>query len=230
MVVTSNDRDAAFRDWCKKDGVSTLQQKTAIYPPPSMYHASTSSQPLHRAHQRTVSGTPAGIAPVPYQLKTDHLATYYPPSTIEPKKRDPTKFDALGRTTGWAPHNANAPQSQRAVYDPVCHKATLYTFDNKGGVSWIEGQGDKLMRDKMQKDLNEGALGSWHGRRKGVVEFVDRTHAFAVNQNSEFLNTCAKNEHAYHTPTGELTRWMDNAFSSKMKVPFYGKTPNEMNR
>ena len=51
-----------------------------------------------------------------------------------------------------------------------------------------------------------------------------------VNQNDAFLQTCAKNEHAYHTPTGELTKWMDNAFASKMKVPFYGKHPHEMNR
>ena len=114
-----------------------------------------------------------------------------------------------------------------------------------------------------------GVRGAWAGRRKGVVEFVDRTHFYAVNQNDAFLQTCAtlpltliwslsvherpsdefvtnadtndricrvrvrrcaKNEHAYHTPTGELTKWMDNAFASKMKVPFYGKHPHEMNR
>ena len=28
----------------------------------------------------------------------------------------------------------------------------------------------------------------------------------------------------------ELTKWMDNAFLSKMKVPFYGKHPYEMSR
>ena len=70
----------------------------------------------------------------------------------------------------------------------------------------------------------------WHGRRKGVVEFVDATHSYAVNANKEFLDTCAKNEHAFHTQTGELTKWMDNAFSSKMKVPFYNKRPHEMNK
>ena len=62
--------------------------------------------------------------------------------------------------------------------------------------SHIEGQGDKLMRDKQQKDLNEGARGSWNGRRKGVVEFVDRTHSFAVNQNKQFLDTCAAKPHS----------------------------------
>jgi hypothetical protein len=140
------------------------------------------------------------------------------------------RFDALGRTAGWAPHNANAPGSQRAVYDPVSHKTTLYTFDDRGGVSWIEGQGDKLQRDKQQRDLSEGQIGLWRGRRKGVVEFVDRTHSYAVNKNDAFVRTCLKDEHAYHTPTGELTKWMDNAFMSKMKVPFYGKTPNEMGK
>ena len=63
-----------------------------------------------------------------------------------------------------------------------------------------------------------------------VVEFVDRTHKNAVNQNEDFRAWCAVNEHAYHTPTGELTKWMDNAFLSKMKVPFYGKHPYEMNK
>lgn len=116
------------------------------------------------------------------------------------------------------------------MYDPVSHKTTLYTFDNSGGVSWIEGNGDKLVRDKRQRDLNDYAKATWQGRRKGVVEFVDRTHSFAVNQNKQFLDSCAANEHAYHTPTGELTKWMDNAFMSKMKVPFYGKHPYEMNR
>ena len=84
------------------------------------------------------------------------------------------------------------------------------------------------MREKAQRDANAGE--KWHGRRKGVVEFVDRTHTNAVNQNDEYRAWCAVNEHAYHTPTGELTKWMDNAFLSKMKVPFYGKHPYEMSR
>ena len=75
-----------------------------------------------------------------------------------------------------------------------------------------------------------GDMARWNGRRKGVVEFVDRTHSYAVNQNDAFLRTCAKNPKAYHTEAGEMTKWMEAAFESKMKVPFYGKTPNEMNR
>ena len=45
----------------------------------------------------------------------------------------------------------------------------------------------------------------WHGRRKGVVEFVDRTHFSAVNQNKEHLHTCLRNPRAYATKTGEMT-------------------------
>lgn len=224
----SNDRDATFRDWCKKDGVSTLQS-TAITPARSSYHVSTSSH-LHRSHLKVASSTPSDVLPVSYSRHTDHMATYQPPSSMQPYQRDPNKFDALSRTTGWAPHNANAAGSQRAIYDPVSHKTTLYTFNNTGGVSWIEGQGNKLMLEKQQKDLNSGSRGLWQGRRKGVVEFVDRTHSFAVNQNKEFINSVAHNEHAYHTKTGELTKWMDNAFEAKMKVPFYGKHPYEMNK
>lgn len=166
--------------------------------------------------------------PVPYTLHTDHMATYYPPSSIQPSRRDPHKFDALGRTSGWAPHTSNAPGAQRAVYDPVSHKSTLYTFDRVGGVSWTESNGDKIMRDKAASDAAKGNL--WNGRRKGVVEFVDRTHPSACNANKDYLAWCAVKDHAYHTPTGELTKWMDNAFSSKMKVPFYGKHPYEMGK
>jgi hypothetical protein len=77
-------------------------------------------------------------------MHTDHMATYYPPSGTRKATRNPDKFDALGRTGGWAPHTSNAPGTQRAVYDPVSHKTTLYTFDKVGGVSWTDGDGDKV--------------------------------------------------------------------------------------
>jgi len=227
MPASSNAKDALFRDWCKKDGVSQLQA-TSVYPPKHCYQAAD-GQPLHRSHCRPLNPTPAGVARESYELRTDHMATYHPPDGTQPRRRDPTKFDALGRTGGWGPHTSNAAGAQRAVYDPVSHKTTLYTFDRVGGVSWVDGQGDGLMREKAKADASQGGL-KWHGRRKGVVEFVDRTHRFAVNKNDEFVATCLRSEHAYHTPTGELTKWMDNAFASKMKVPFYEKRPYEMNR
>ena len=118
--------------------------------------------------------------------------------------------------------------AQRAVYDPVSHRTSLYTFKG-GGVSRQEGKGDQLMVKKQLEDaFASGRV--WHGRRKGVVEFVDRTHFSAVNQNKAHLETCLKDPRAYATRTGEMTKWMDNAFESTMKVPFYGKHPHEMNR
>ena len=221
-----SSKDAAFRDWCKTDGVSKLQSWDVQ--PPISAQQSSAGQPLHRAHQRPTSKTPTGIEPVPYALHTDHMGHYYPPKGTAAAGRHPQKFDALARTGGWAPHTSNKPGAQRAVYDPVSHKSTLYTFDRSGGVSWSEGNGDKIMRQQAHKEAQSGD--KWFGRRKGVVEFVDRTHSSAVNQNDDFRNWCAVNEHAYHTPTGELTKWMDNAFLSKMKVPFYGKHPYEMSR
>jgi len=238
-VMTNAAKDAAFRDWCKADGVTKLQH-WSVQPVKSSLHASTSEQPLHRAHQRPVSSTPKGVTPVPYAIHTDHMATYVPPKATASAWRDPRKVDTLARTAGWAPHTSNKPGGQRAVYDPVSHKTTLYTFDHSGGVSWTEGKGDKIMRDKALQDAQTGD--KWHGRRKGVVEFVDRTHSSAVNKNDDYLAWCAAsltdgaakfggvNSNAYHTQTGELTKWMDNAFSSKMKVPFYGKHPHEMSR
>jgi len=220
-------KDNVYRDWCRKDGVATLQS-WSVQPPRSALHASRDEHPIHRSHQPARSKTPSDVAPAPYSLHTDHMRTYHPPKGLPPPYRDPRKFDALSRTAGWAPHTSNKPGGQRAVYDPVSHKTTLYTFDDAGGVSWTEGKGDKLLRDKNLQDAQTGQ--KWHGRRKGVVEFVDRTHPSAVNQNEDFHKWCAVKEHAYHTPTGELTKWMDNAFLSKMVVPFYGKRPYEMNR
>ena len=52
------------------------------------------------------------------------------------------RFDALAKTAGWVPHNANLDGSQRAVYDPVAHKTTMYTF-NGTRVSRQEGKGDR---------------------------------------------------------------------------------------
>lgn len=227
MATERASKDAAYRDWCSKDSTTSLQRE-AVFPPKTAFSLADGPGPLHRSHRRPESSTPAGSVPEPYVLKTDHIASYTPPAGTEQRKRDPNKFDALSTTQGWSPHVANAPGSQRAVYDPVSHKTTLYTFGQSGGVARQEGTGDKLMRDKAQRDADSGV--SWHGRRKGVVDFVDKTHSFAVNSNPAFLATCASNERAYASQTGELTKWMDNAFASKMKVPFYGKHPHEMNR
>ena len=107
-------------------------------------------------HRKAESSTPADVAPVAYKLRSDHIAEFVPPEGTQPRRRDPEKFDALSRSAGWAPHTANAPGSQRAVYDPVSHKTTLYTFDSKGGVGRKEGDGDGLMREKALKDVQAG--------------------------------------------------------------------------
>ena len=60
------------------------------------------------------------------------------------------------------------------------------------------------MLEKQTKDAFESGT-VWHGRRKGVVEFVDRTHFSAVNQNKEHLHTCLRNPRAYATKTGGMT-------------------------
>ncbi len=96
---------------------------------------------------------------------------------------------------GWAPNAPNSSGSTRAVYDPVAHTTTMYTFQ-PASVSRQEGKGDALLRRKTESDLQRNA--PWHGRRKGVVEFVDRTSSFAVNANQEYLNGCLKVRRAPH--------------------------------
>ena len=90
-----------------------------------------------------------------------------------------------------------------------------------GGVGRQEGKGDGLLQEKAQQVLNAGV--PWHGRRKGVVEFVDRTHFYAVNANDEFRTKFAQNPKAYLPQKGELTHWMDVALLSGIKPkPFTG--------
>ena len=238
--------DQSWKDWCKHDGFAKLQTHARV-PPASSLHARTEASyvpgrdggksahmaagapALVRTHQRTVSSTAAGSVPAPYNLRTDSMREYRPPAHVKPYTRDPNKYDptAGGGTSAWAPYSANVAGSQRAVYDPVSHETSLYTFSDSS-VARQEGRGDHLMRKKAAEDLLKGRV--WHGRRKGVVEFVDRTQTFAVNQNDAFLDTVKRDPHAYHTKIGENAMWMDNAFRSKMKVPFYGKRPYEMNR
>lgn len=199
--------------------------------PKVAYHVRTSEQPLPRQHRRVVSSTPAGRAPERYtnehgRMETDIIGNYKPPVGTQPRMRDAGKFDAMGQSRGWLPNHPNVNGSQRAVYDPVSHKTTMYSFSQQPGgatsVSREEGKGDAMLLAKRQSDLDGGV--PWHGRRKGVVEFVDRTHSFAVNQNDEFLKTCHSNEHAYHSKKGALTHWMDNAIFTQMKpLPFKGK-------
>ena len=73
--------------------------------------------------------TPASVAKVPFTSATDNIREYFPPAGTKPRRPEEGKFDALAKTAGWAPHNANLDGSQRAVYDPVAHKTTLYTFN-----------------------------------------------------------------------------------------------------
>lgn len=178
-------------------------------PPRSCYHVSAASdEPLARAHRRPVCYTPAATLRTPYgmgdKLETDHIREYRPPTGTQPRTRDPGEFSAMGTTTGWAPHVANRPGSDRAVYDPISHKTSLYTFTSDGSVRREDAKGDSLMREKVQRDLTTGVV--WQGRRKGVVEFVDKTHFYAVNANDKFLQTCNHNERAFHPRKGEVSR------------------------
>lgn len=216
--------DNGYMEWCRRDFTVPLQPPRA--PPP-----------VQPARLEPLScGTAAGRPSRPQttqaverrRIPTDHISEFVPPSGTLPLARDATKFDALTRTTGWAPHSGNVAGARRAVYDPVSHKTTLYTFGSSDSVERLEGRGDGLLKQRREEDMLSGK--SWHGRRKGVVEFVDRTHSHAVNLNGEFRRSCAQNMKMYHPKVGEMTNWFDNAFMSNCKVPFYGRTPVEMGR
>ncbi|KAL1510858.1 hypothetical protein AB1Y20_005691 [Prymnesium parvum] len=190
--------------------------RPGFIPPPAPRTAHASELPLVRSHRRPVSRTPAGRAAVPYgvggKLETDHIAEYKPLPGTQARRREEGAFNAMGTTVGWAPHQPNRPGSTRAVYNPVSHETALYTFTTAGGVERVNARGDQLLREKAARDREDG---SWYGRRKGVVEFVDRTHFYAVNANEQFLRTCNQNEHAFHPQKGALSHWMDAALRDK---------------
>lgn len=210
-------------EWCRRDFTVPLQPPQA--PKPAQ---PARLEPLSRSAAAGRSSRPQTTQAVERRCPTNHISEFVPPSSTLPMARDATKFDALTRTAGWAPHSANVAGAQRAVYDPVSHKTTLYTFGSTDAVERRERRGDALLKQKREEDMLSGK--SWHGRRKGVVEFVDRTHSYAVNLNGDFRRSCARNTKMYHPKVGEMTNWFDNAFLSNSKVPFYGKTPVEMGR
>ena len=80
------------------------------------------------------------------RLATDHISEFIPPpGTRRGQPRDPNKFDALSQTMGWAPNAPNSSGSTRAVYDPVAHTTTMYTFQ-PASVSRQEGSGHHLRK------------------------------------------------------------------------------------
>ena len=93
-----------------------------------------------------------------------------------------------------------------------------------------QGKGDHLLRAEQQRTLNESAGAKWNGRRKGVVEFRDRTHCFAVNKNERYLQGMREDPKSYARVTGEMTNWFDRGFESRVKLPFYNKTPMELGK
>uniref|UniRef100_A0A7S4AZS5 Uncharacterized protein n=1 Tax=Chrysotila carterae TaxID=13221 RepID=A0A7S4AZS5_CHRCT len=251
--MTINDR--AYKDWCRRDiGATQLQRGALPLPAQLPKPQRAAGAPTNRGRPATTphvcTSTTSSASAVPAataRLRTDHISEWIPPQNTKPLCRDPNKFDALSRTDGWFPHTANAPGAQRAVYDPLAHKSTVFTFNMPAEerakasskrdpmmpptlptVHRVDGKGDGLVRAKIESDLQKGQ--PWHGRRKGVVEFVDRTHAFAVNSNDAFIRSCESNPRVFHPKVGEMTNWFDNAIHGKMKVPFYGKYPYEMNK
>jgi len=78
--------------------------------------------------------------------------------------------------------------------------------------------------------LNDSAGAKWNGRRKGVVEFKDRTHNFAVNKSESYLNGMRDDPKSYARVTGEMTNWFDRGFQARVKLPFYDKTPRELGK
>ncbi len=149
---------------------------------------------------------------------TDHISEYTPPANTPPKVTDATKFNSLSRSHGWAPKPPHAPNHTRAVYNPIAHTTSLYTYGDGGSVSSVEGHGDALLKQARDASLERGS--PWYGRRKGVVEFVDQTATYAVNQNDAFVANADAHPHFAARINGEMSHWFDVAIKTGSKIPF----------
>ena len=238
---SSSAADVVFTEWCRKDfSTSNLQTSHLAYDAHSTTNAprqahnpesstpnkqqppttSTTSPPLSTEH---AEATHEDAVPEQGSYKlprrhTDHISDYAPPPGTRPREICPSRFDALSQSKGWEPKSANVPGSNRAVYDPVSHTTKLYTYGgSSAGITCEQGKGDELLRRAIQEDNQKER---WYGRRKGVVEFVDKTATFAVNQNDEFVQNANAHPRFAARITGDMTNWFDNAFLSGSKVPF----------
>jgi len=137
---------------------------------------------------------------------------------IPPKK----KMDALGTSIGW--QSGVPPVVPTAVYNPLTHNTHVVTRADEHGVgaSVDVHKGVSVYREMTANDLSRDV---WHGRRKGVATWEDLVHPYAVNQNKEFRQGFKYEPKPYHPVTGEMTAWMNNAYESKMRIPFTGKYP-----
>ena len=108
---------AAWRHWCKGDGVAQLQDNASVPPrtsyhvhpdpgdrskhvntrsgPQSVNHTQHLPQQLVRSHTRPVSTTPASVAKVPYKSATDNIGEYFPPPGTRARKQEEGKCAAL---------------------------------------------------------------------------------------------------------------------------------------
>lgn len=116
------------------------------------------------------------------------------------------------------------PAVPTAVYNPLTHNTHIVTrADEHGkGAAVDVYKGVDVYRQMTTNDLSKDV---WHGRRKGVATWVDLVHPYAVNQNAEFRKGFKHEPKPYHPVTGEMSAWMNNAYESRMRIPFTGKYP-----
>jgi hypothetical protein len=71
----------------------------------------------------------------PPRLPTDNISHWTAPPSVVARGPDSSKFNALSRSEPWVPHTSNEAGARSAVYDPIAHITTVFTFDGRNGVS-----------------------------------------------------------------------------------------------
>lgn len=107
----------------------------------------TQSIPVTRSEKSALarsSATGQWAAPAPAakaappRLPTDNISHWTAPSTVVARGPDLSKFNALSLSEPWVPHTSNEAGARAAVYDPIAHTTTVFTFDGRNGVSRTE--------------------------------------------------------------------------------------------
>ena len=138
------------KTWCKNDfSTISLQRPDPVYTH-SHTNRLTHSVPVTRGETSALARSSASWQPAPAKpavqsvpiaparITTDNISHWTAPSTVTSHGPELHKFNVLSRSEPWTPHPSNVPGARRAVYDPIAHKTTVFTFDGKDGISRVE--------------------------------------------------------------------------------------------
>ena len=112
---------------------------------------------------------------------------------------------------GWAP---KPDDRRRPVYarNPILHTVSMFALDS-----------ERKMKKSETDYINVGGL-NYEGRRfnrqKGVVEYLDQTHAFSHHTNLYYRNAISRDPKVFRHTSNSISQFVDDALSKNEPQPF----------